>query len=127
MVRAYKLTFTGTSTASNTSNLQVPRSGTILGVSWNIYGAGPADVTGRMMFELSTASVTTTTTNDTPGNSLSSCCISGGGIASAGTSSNHQHPIGVSINAGDKLYIHILSAGTAFGTIQGACTVFVNH
>lgn len=126
MVRAYKLYTTGVSTASNCTSLQIPRNGTVLGVSWSARGTAGAGVTGQLQYELSTSSVSTLGVNDTPGNSLSTIAMRGE-ITSGAASVCHAHAIGVPITAGDKLYVHAIAAGTAFSNGYIECTVFVNH
>lgn len=127
MVRAYKLYFTGATTASALASIQLPRAGQVVAVQWAVSVLHGAGVDGRVLYELSTSSVTTATTNDAPGNDLGHIAIGTTGIASSVSAQNTTQPCGVTLAAGDKLYIHCLAAGTAATSAVGAVIVYIVH
>lgn len=126
-IRAYKLYASGVATASAVSNLTIPRNGLITSIQWNGVGVSGAAGSSGIRSELSTSSVSTIAQNDTPGNSLSTFSY-GSNVASTTMQGNLVATnLGIPVNAGDKLYIHQTTIGTAPNTSQVECTFTVMH
>lgn len=122
-----KAVTTTVGTANAAATVNVPRSGRIVAIEAAASGTGGAGVDGRITFELSTQSVSTATSNDTVNLTLSQICLASKVASAATAACNSIGPVSFPVQAGARLYINQVAAGTAFGSVVTAFTIHVEE
>lgn len=113
-----KLYAANVATADNIASAIIPQTGVITSCSWSFVGATSGTAGARATYQLSIQSTSQFQSNDARNIidefAATSDCVTT--TISCGT--NKNTPIaGVKVNAGDKIYLHVL-VGVAFGAAQ---------
>lgn len=109
MQKVYKIYGASTASANAVANIQIARRGVITGILFALNVTSGASVC-RTASEISFANAAQITTNDTVGPLASAEVASP--IASSQHSFNLFVPLDVGVNAGDRLYLNQVIAGT---------------